>query len=464
MDPIKQIAPAERKIWRAGTLTYTAGALGMLCFWLLWGDFTWAMKDRAVGPAATLLIKEIGVSEFLYGLIIVGFPNFTNTFLSPIISYLSDRHRGRWGRRIPFLLFTTPFIVLGLYGLGCTRLFASLLHQAVPSIPLHAAQLIFFCLAWVSLDFGTTLASSLFNALVNDVVPRELLGRFFALFRLVSLGAGMLFNFWLIGKVQEYTLEIFLGIGTLYGAGLLMLCWKVREGEYPPPAASPVKRTGGGDSLFRRGSRAAATYLRQSFSLAYYRWYMAASAVAMLAFAPINMFSIQYAQQLQIPMEQYGIYLVITYTCSLVLSYPLGILADRFHPLRSGLVSLIAYLLLMAAGYRLLLDAGYFGIVFILHGVVSGCYFTLSASLGSRLLLGELFAQFCSAGGIVTAILNMVLGPLIGKLIDLSNYNYRCVFLLGGAISLIAVLLFLKLLVCYRRYGGDEAYSPPLPD
>lgn len=40
MDPIKQIAPAERKIWRAGTLTYTAGALGMLCFWLLWGDFT----------------------------------------------------------------------------------------------------------------------------------------------------------------------------------------------------------------------------------------------------------------------------------------------------------------------------------------------------------------------------------------------------------------------------------------
>ena len=88
----------------------------------------------------------------------------------------------------------------------------------------------------------------------------------------------------------------------------------------------------------------------------------------------------------------------------------------------------------------------------------------MSASLGSRLLPGELFAQFCSAGGIVTAILNMVLGPLIGKLIDLSNYNYRCVFLLGGAISLIAVLLFLKLLVCYRRYGGDEAYSPPLPD
>ena len=198
--------------------------------------------------------------------------------------------------------------------------------------------------------------------------------------------------------------------------------------------------------------------------MAYYRWYMVAAAVAMLSFAPINMFSIQYAQRLEISMEQYGIFLVITYTCSLVLSYPLGILADRFHPLRSGLVSLIAYLLLMAVGYWLLLDAGYFGIIFILHGVISGCYFTLSASLGSRLLPRELFAQFCSAGGIVTAVFNMILGPLIGKLIDLSNYNYRCVFLIGAAISLIAILLFAKLLGYYRRYGGDSAYSPPIPD
>ena len=40
---------APRKIWRAGTLTYTTGGLVLLCFWLLWGDFPWAMKTGRWG-------------------------------------------------------------------------------------------------------------------------------------------------------------------------------------------------------------------------------------------------------------------------------------------------------------------------------------------------------------------------------------------------------------------------------
>lgn len=85
------------------------------------------------------------------------------------------------------------------------------------------------------LDFGTTLLGSLFNALVNDVVPLELIGRFFGLFRIVSLGAGILYNGWLIDRVKTHAAEIFFGIGTLYLLGLLLLCFKVKEGEYPPP-------------------------------------------------------------------------------------------------------------------------------------------------------------------------------------------------------------------------------------
>ena len=119
------------KVWRNGTLVYTAAGLAWLFFWLLWGDFTWAMKDRAVGPSATLLIRMFGVSDLVYTLIIVAFPNFTNIFLCPIISYISDRHRGRWGRRIPFLLFTTPFIVVGLIGLGFTPLLGEWLSRLI---------------------------------------------------------------------------------------------------------------------------------------------------------------------------------------------------------------------------------------------------------------------------------------------------------------------------------------------
>lgn len=111
----------------------------------------------------------------------MAFPNFTNIFLCPLISYISDRHRGRWGRRIPFLLFTTPFIVIGLIGLGFTPVLGSELLR-IPAIAEHlslnTARLIVFGVFWVLLDFGTTLSGALSGALINDVVPSELLGRF----------------------------------------------------------------------------------------------------------------------------------------------------------------------------------------------------------------------------------------------------------------------------------------------
>ena len=256
------VALHSPKTWKAGTLVYSSAGLAMLFFWLLWGDFTWAMKDRAVGPSATLLIKQIGVSDFLYALIVIAFPNFTNIILGPVISYLSDRHRGPHGRRIPFLAFTTPFIVLGLYGLGLTPWLGGELHELFPALSLHGGRLVVFCVSWVLLDFGTTLAGALFNALVNDVVPRELLGRFYGLFRMISLGAGVLFNFFLLKEVELYVMPIFIGIGTLYGIGLLCLCLKVKEGSYPPPETEEGEVSQSKSSQAIKVWRAALTYLR----------------------------------------------------------------------------------------------------------------------------------------------------------------------------------------------------------
>lgn len=102
--------------------------------------------------------------------------------------------------------------------------------------------LIVFGVFWVLLDFGTTLSGALSGALINDVVPSELLGRFFGLFRAISLIAGMLFNFYLIGQVEVHGAWIFTGLGILYGVGLLSLCLKVKEGEYPP--VEPAAKTG----------------------------------------------------------------------------------------------------------------------------------------------------------------------------------------------------------------------------
>ncbi len=486
---IIQPSANSKKTWSVGTLTYTASGLAILFLLLLWGDFAWSMRDRTVMPVAQILTKQkFGMSDFLYSLIVISFPNFTNIFLMPTVSYLSDRHRGKWGRRIPFLLFTTPFIVVGLIGLGLTDILGQWLN-GITGWNLRACQLTIFGIFWVLLDFGTTLSNAIFNALVNDVVPQKLIGRFFGLFRIISLGAGILFNAFLIGEAQMHFCPIFIGIGILYAVGLTSLCIFVKEGSYPPPEDIPAEKT----SNFSRVFGAMLDYFRQSFSIPFYRWIIVTLLLGSIAFQPINNFSIQFATSMGVNNTIYGKLLAITYAFSICLSFPLGILADRFHPIRTGLVSLIGYALTMISG-SIVLNTGLaasigsfcqahpvsslwgwfaffdelppeaiaWSIIFILHGVVSGCYFTLTASIALRLFPRSLFAQFNSANSLITSMGTMsVGGPMIGLLLDLQLSNYLWIFPIATLITFLTILGYFKILSYYNRFGGDTAYLAP---
>src|SRR5882724_12206607 len=101
-EPAAMAAPVGRKIWTVGTLAYTTGGLVILFCWLLSGDFAWAMKERSVMWVVQLLIKKFEASDMEAGLLIGTLPQILALVLTPIVSYRSDRHRGRWGRRIPF--------------------------------------------------------------------------------------------------------------------------------------------------------------------------------------------------------------------------------------------------------------------------------------------------------------------------------------------------------------------------
>ena len=454
----------QQKTWSVGTLTYTTGALVALFAWLLWGDFAWAMKDRAIGPAATLLISKLDVSETLYSLIIISYPNFTNIFLCPIISYISDRHRGRLGRRIPFLLFTTPFIVIGAIGLGFSPRLGGMLCDALGgSLSLNACKLIAFAVFWASLDFGQTQAGALASALYNDVVPREVLGRFFALFRAISLFAGMLFNWYLMKPVETHYEIIFLGVGLLYGIGLLCMCLKVKEGQYPPPPELPKNADGSELSSVQRIVKPFVAYFRQSFSVPYYRWVIAALVFGGLAATPYNMYAIRFAKGIGMDMGDYGKICAITYLISFCVSYPLGWLADRFHPLRMSILALCVYLLTMIFGGCFTNNHFTFGLFLLLHNIFSGSYFTLSASLGAKLFPRSLFAQFNSANAMILALANTCLAMVFGAIIDALGGNYICVFWFGALTTGTAVLILLRVYGYYLKLGGDADYTAPDP-
>lgn len=445
-----------RKTWRAGTLTYTTGALVVLFLWLLIGDFSWQMKERGTQPVVQVMLRQFHASDFLTGFLVLALPAAIGIFLTPIISYRSDRHRGRWGRRIPFLLATAPVTTLSMCGMAFSPMIGTWLHGRMGWGPetLNLTVILVLGFFWTLLDFATVVATALFGALVNDVVPRALIGRFYGLFRVVSLLAGIIFNSLVIGHAEAYYVPILAGVGLLFGLGITVMCLAVKEGEYPAPRV-PVPGEKRGFII------AVKTYARDCFSKPYYLWVYAAMGFALLAFGPVNLYAIYARESFGLSLTGYGKYIYIAYCCSLLLAYPLGWMADRFHPLRMAVGTLAVYAVVMAVGYFGIVGPKSFGVVFLLHIVLSGCYFTGAAALGPMLFPKLKFAEFASAGAVLIAIGNILLGLLLGSFLDLLGHDYRFTFGLGAVIALLALG---STLVVYRRFqalGGMQGYVAP---
>jgi MFS family permease len=439
------------KRWSVGTLTYTSGGLVALFALLLLGDFSWAMRDRSVGPMAQWYLKHLEVPNFLFALLISSFPAFVGLILGPIIAVKSDRHRGARGRRIPFLLFTTPIAAVSMIGLGLTPFIARYVHAMMPGQSEMVVAVVCFGIFWAAFEFASIAASSVFGGLINDVVPKALLGRFYGMFRAVSLIDGIIFNYWLFGKVESYYTIILLLLGAFYGLSFYWVCLKIKEGDYPPP--SVVQSTHPIASVF--------TYFRECYSSLYYIGLFIMMTTASLVFMPVNVFSIPYAGSLGMSMDHYGKCIALTFAISLVLAYPIGWLCDIFHPLRLCMISLFGYAVVTAWGGLNARDPHTFSIALVLHGVLSGCYFTSGASLGQRLYPHFRYAQFASAGGIIGSVGGMIVGPLVGGIIDLTGNAYHYTFIIGCVIALLALSIAFAVHAKFMRLGGPKGYVAP---
>jgi len=449
-------AHAPGKTWSVGTLTYTSLGLCALFFWLLFGDFAWSIKERSIYPVVQLLFKRFEATDMLTGLLLGSLPGAIALLVGPIISYKSDRHRGRWGRRIPFLFIPTLIGALAMVGLAFSPRLGEQMHQALGahSPGLNPSILIFFGLFWTLFEFSTLTVYAVFGALINDVVPQPLLGRFYGLFRACSLIAGMIFNFWIMGKAEEYYVWIFLGMGAIYGVGFTMMCLKVREGEYPPP---PPVVPGRGLGFVLATKR----YFKECFGHSYYLWFFGAMALSIISFTPINLFGLFFAKSIEMDMSIYGKCLALTYLVSLFLSYPLGVLVDRFHPLRVGLVAQAVYLAVTLLGGLYAVDSQSFAIAFVAHGVVSGTYLTATASVWQRLLPPAEFATFASAGGLINSLTGMCVGPLTGAFLDHANHTYRYTFLISCGLTALALGASLIVHGKFMALGGPRHYVAP---
>jgi MFS family permease len=442
--------PAAR-LWRSGTLTYSAGGLAVLFAWLLGGDFALSVRDRVIPPVMQVLFRKYDASDLMTGVIFASLPGALALFLGPVIAYKSDRLRSRWGRRAPFMVGAVPFIVLATAGLA----FSPQLGRAASAALGHASpgaancSLALMALSWTVFELGCITTGAVFGAFLNDVVPKEVLG----LFRAVSLLAGILFFFNVLGQAQAHFTWIFLGVGAIYGVAFCVMCWMVREGE--PPEI--VDALGPHPGLFG----AVITYFRDGFGRPYYLCFFAATILGAICTGPFNLYSLYYSESLGMSDAAYGACIGWSYFISLFLSVPIGLAADRYHPLRLSMLLLLLYGVIMAGAGFLVRNPAGFGIALIAHTVISGSLFTAWSSLPQRLLPRARFAEIGSAGGILSSITGIFFAPAVGQFLDWMHHDYRYTFFICAALTFATLLAFGILHGRFMALGGPKNYVAP---
>lgn len=471
---MSETASSEKTMFRVGTLEYTRRGLFAVFLWLLWGDFCFTLMETVEPSVLPLVLKDLGASNLIISTFIITIAYALNVTVCPVVSFMSDRYRSRWGRRIPFMLFSTPFVALFLVLTGFCReigkfLFTHFFHHAVSSETALTIGIIAVFVA--GYQFFNMFVASVYYYLFNDVVPVEYLGRFMSVFRAVGTGAGALFNFFVLQFARTHSKEIFAGFGILYFVGFMIMCLRVKEGGYPPP---PEMKKGENSTL--AGIK---TFFKESFCHRFY-WYFNLSYSFWCVGLVIGIFSVFRSLNIGLTLKELGMITGVSGIVSTVLLIPAGHYIDKNHPIRVGLSAMI-WLLVSGATNIIFLWSFPHRTVLILTIITTAVSVPIGVLLTAcelplfmRLLPQSRYGQFCSATMLVKSAMVIAAGVAAGYFMDglkwfcqvhlhiQGDYYYRLSFIWTAVFLAVAVYYRVKLYKLWLKLGGDDGYLPPM--
>lgn len=443
---------SPQKLWRVRSLVYTQAGLISVFFWMLWGDFVFSMMESVMPQLLPLTLRDLKVSNATIGLLVGTLPGLMNMIVTPIISYKSDRYRSRLGRRIPFLLFPTPMVVICLILTGYSPSIGTWIHRTF--FP-HASQMTVLiwviAIAVVSFQFFDMFVASIYWYLVNDVIPGNVMGRFYGLVRVVGSGAGIAFGL-MMGWGNEHRGIFYTIVAVAYGVAFTLTCWGVKEGEYPPPPADG-QRTGFWGNV--------KIYFRECYSHPYYLCFYLSASIFTLSERCFRLFRIFFAQEVGMSVATFGKIMAATSVVSFCLYMPFGWLADKLHPIRMQLITMSLLPLISIISFFAIHSSTSFTVWFMIWWVVYTAHAAANGPLFPLLLPNNKFGQFCSAQSILGAIAIMTSSYAGGKLLDWIG-DYRYVFAWNATFCLIALVFAVLVYRGWRKYGGPDHYVAPM--
>ena len=418
--PLSTSSPAKR-IFIVGTLKYSVFGLFMLFIWLLWGDFIWTLLDGQLPNILPLKLKDLGASDTVMVFLNKTLAYAVTFIFAPIISFRSDRYRSRWGRRIPFLFWSTPFvglflILIGYYDsvtnwfLGTREIITFLgwpLDRAFITLLIFAALLIGF-------DIANIFVNTVYWYLFNDFVPEQNLSRFMSFFRMKGILSKMIYSKYIFPVSLEYFREVFVIGGIAYVTGFILMCIFIREGKYPPPPENTDKKVG----LFSDIK----TFCKECFTHRFYWYFFLTSTFSFLASQALVFSVLRNRDSLHLNLQDIGNIVFYTAPISFLLQYPSGWLADKYHPLRIYLAaSLLVICSNMAECVFIFKDFGPADNLTLLYAIsfISVPFFAIQDAAGipmfMRLLPRERYGQFSSANAMIRSFA-MIFGSILAAL------------------------------------------------
>ena len=465
---------SEKKFFTVGTLRYSAFGLGMLFFWLLWGDFIFTLLNNCLPTILPLKLKDLGADDMTMVLLNKTLAYGITFAFAPMISFNSDRHRGRWGRRIPYLAWSTPFVGLFMILIGCygdlVHLFMGDAQQTMIlgfTLSRRALTLIIFGALIVGFDFANTFVGTVYYYLFNDVVPERFLSRFLSLFRMVGILAGMIYSKWIFPQSLDHFRLIFVAGGIAYVIGFLLMCLFVKEGEYPPPPGIVGHQTG----LWAKMK----TYGRECFTHRFY-WYFFLTSTCMFLAGQAGIFQvIRNRDSLGITMQQLGNLGFCIGPLAFAIQYPAGWLADRYNPIRvyfaAALVCAFSNVSQCIYLFHDFTPATNLAILYCIYFLFMPFIAVLEAAelpMYMRLLPRERYGQFCSANAMLRSFA-MIFGGLgaacfmntLKTHFHMGDWRYRCYPIWNIFFQILAITFLTLMYREWKARGGDKGYTPP---
>jgi Na+/melibiose symporter-like transporter len=480
-------SPAKPVVYRAGTLTYTRLGLVALFTWLLWGVFCDTMTNTVIPSILPLRLRALDAPNWLIGVLITSLAGVLNMTVCPWISFKSDRYRSRFGRRIPFIMYSAPFLAFSLVLIGYSDPLARFIHSMFfqgSSWSVASVTILLIAVFAIGFDFFNMFVGSVYWYLFNDVVPEKFLARFVSMVQMVGMAGGALYSFFIFRYAESHFSLIFLAAALMYLVGFSIICFKVKEGNYPPPPPNIDGRRGFVSSF--------KTYAQECYSVRFY-WGMFLAGMFSAIGGAISMFQVFSAKSLGFSLGMIGNLNGVISLVAFVMIYFAGLLADKFHPLRTLIISRILIVCVVTPINFMWLFVDFspqaaFHISMVLALVCLPLYTVADTSeipLSMKLLPRDRYGQFSSANSLIRSLGRIIGGAVAGLFIDamcwfdktpfaqhlfvhpanaeqnaLFYYRYLVFWMLFFQILTVACWIWLYRQ--WKRHGGDESYVPPV--